>query len=257
MVAETLENIQKQWRCFSASVIGSGHISNGTPCQDAHCVSITDLKFVCAISDGAGSAKFSQIGSKTAVNAAIVELTELTAEPDRQEILQVVNATKAAVEYAANQHEVSPSELACTLILIWATANCIVVGQIGDGAVVASIDGKIEAVSRPQNGEYLNQTTFLTSDNYDSNLVVTSRYGTIQSVAGFTDGIELVALKLPEAEPFEPFFQSLFDFVQVESNEIVGTKRLEDFLLSDRLRERTDDDLTLTLACLVPSGGKE
>src|SRR5438876_7437042 len=51
------------WRRLGASVIGSGHISRGVECQDAHGVAeLPDGTLVIAVADGAGSARRSAEG---------------------------------------------------------------------------------------------------------------------------------------------------------------------------------------------------
>ena len=52
------------WVAAYASVIGNGHIQTNTPCQD-NCehIKVNDDWGVAVVCDGAGSAKFSHIGS--------------------------------------------------------------------------------------------------------------------------------------------------------------------------------------------------
>lgn len=67
-------------------------------------------------------------------------------------------------------------------------------------------------------------------------------------LAIFSDGLQRLALKMPEGEPYEPFFSPLFHFTTQIRDETVTEKELIWFLESDRVGERTDDDLTLLLA---------
>ena len=57
----------------------------------------------------------------------------------------------------------------------------------------------------------------------------------------------MLALKMPESVPHEPFFLPLFCFV-TGAEEIEAQEQLTKFLRSERIRERTTDDLTLFLA---------
>ena len=52
------------WKIISASVIGQIHIEENLPCQDNFSYDVTDDWGVAIVSDGAGSYKNSQIGSK-------------------------------------------------------------------------------------------------------------------------------------------------------------------------------------------------
>ena len=84
------------WHCIGNSVIGSSHIRNGLPNQDALRISRPDhsefsLPLILAVSDGHGSAKSfrSHIGSQKAVQAAVDIITENIVEgkftPDGQQ----------------------------------------------------------------------------------------------------------------------------------------------------------------------------
>ena len=61
----------------------------------------------------------------------------------------------------------------------------------------------------------------------------------------------MLALKMPEATPHAPFFSPLFRFMAQVADEAAAKEQLEAFRCSERVRERTDDDLTLLLAALV------
>ena len=70
-------------------------------------------------------------------------------------------------------------------------------------------------------------------------------------IAILSDGLQMLALKIPEYMPHAPFFSPLFRFVAEVTDETEAKEQLEAFLRSPRVRKRTDDDLTLLLATLV------
>jgi hypothetical protein len=59
------------WICGLSKAVGQSHIASGLPCQDAiEARIISPSRFVVALSDGAGSAVKSQIGSQSLVESA-------------------------------------------------------------------------------------------------------------------------------------------------------------------------------------------
>ena len=107
------------------------------------------------------------------------------------------------------------------------------------------------ALTVPQSGEYINETTFLISPDALDKTQVTVWRGTPAQVAVFSDGLQMLALKLPEGTPHAPFFAPLFRFVAQMTDEVEAQEQLKAFLHSPRITERADDDLTLLLAAVV------
>jgi hypothetical protein len=64
-----------------------------------------------------------------------------------------------------------------------------------------------------------------------------------------TDGLQLVAFDLATGVPHAPFFAPFFSFVAGDGE----VAQLTEFLGSERVAERTDDDVTLAVAALVSS----
>lgn len=64
------------YNIVSSKVTGIGHIASGMPCQDSYSSFQSDGLVVIALADGAGSARFSEIGSEIAVNTLIEIMKE-------------------------------------------------------------------------------------------------------------------------------------------------------------------------------------
>jgi hypothetical protein len=125
--------------------------------------------------------------------------------------------------------------------------------QIGDGAVVAQEeDGETFAVTRPAPSEYLNETSFLISPGAIDGASFALWRGKLSRLAALTDGLQMLALRMPGGDPHQGFFAPLFRFVASTSNPAKSETALRDFLDSPRVRERADDDLTLFLAACGP-----
>ncbi|MBW4560093.1 MAG: protein phosphatase 2C domain-containing protein [Mojavia pulchra JT2-VF2] len=247
-----------QWQVVAASVCGTSHLKNQELCQDAHHWQILpDNVLVAAAADGAGSASQGKVGAMVAVEAAIenISIKEITrhllADDDvvKSLLTEAMLAAKKAVEDEASASNKQPQDLATTLILMVATPEVVAVAQIGDGLAVARDSiGNLLALTIPDNGEYINETTFLTSPGALETAQMRLLRETIVNVGVLTDGLQMLALNMVVGEPHKPFFFPLFDFVANTQDKTVAKEQLVRFLGSERITQRTDDDLTLIIA---------
>jgi hypothetical protein len=158
------------------------------------------------------------------------------------------SALEALVQVAAAR-QVPIRDLATTLLLAVATPHSVAALQIGDGAVVAcGEDGRCVAITRPEVGEFFNETVFLLSEDAIDRAQVTWQEVATRGLAVFTDGLQMLSLKMPEGEPSPAFFDPLVRFAASAVDQEQADERLARFLQSSRFTERTDDDLTLVLA---------
>jgi serine/threonine protein phosphatase PrpC len=162
------------------------------------------------------------------------------------------STAREAIVAEAHVHQQSLHNFATTLILVVATSHLVAAAQIGDGAaVVADEGGNLRTLTVPQHGEFINEALFLTSDNMVASMQVQVWRGCPRYVALFTDGLERLVLSRPENTPHAPFFQPVFHFTAALGEVTAGQEHLARFLRSDRMRGRSDDDLTLLLAAYV------
>jgi len=249
------------WRVVATSVRGTSHEKTGQPCQDAHeWGELPQGVLVAAVADGAGSAVLAEVGASIAARTAVEATGRSLApcgRPDDDEgwqrlLTDALQAARTAVEAEAAAREVKTRDLATTLILLVATPELVAVAQIGDGAVVVS-DGedKLIALTAPQSGEYINETTFLISPDALDKAQVTVGHGRVAHVAAFSDGLQMLALKMSDGTPHAPFFTPLFRFMANVTDEADAKEQLAAFLRSPRITERADDDLTLLLATVM------
>ncbi len=249
------------WRVVAASVCGTSHVRNKQLCQDAHHWRLLPGNvLVTAAADGAGSASQGKVGAMVAVETAIETLAikEITRDSlaDDAIVQSLLNealvAAKKAVEEEAVACSKQPQDLATTLIIMVATPDMVAVVQIGDGLAVAKDHkGNLLALTTPDNGEYINQTTFLTSPDALDTAQMRLWRETIVNVGVLTDGLQMLALNMVVGEPHKPFFFPLFDFVENAEDKTVAKEQLVRFLGSERITQRTDDDLTLILAGFI------
>jgi hypothetical protein len=248
------------WQVVGAAVQGLSHQKQGLPCQDA-------LEYRClpggillvALADGAGSAIYAELGAQAAVQAS-VEWLLTSLENDQpidccewaEVIWETFQNARTALEQLGEEHDEPLRSFATTLTCLVATSERLIVGQLGDGAVVAvGEDGGLKTVTTLQRGEYANETNFLTQDQALDLIAFQMIDEQVQALAVMSDGLTRLALKRPDNEPHPPFFTPLFAFVEssVSSDDPArAVDPLIQFLTSPRVCERTDDDKTLVLA---------
>jgi len=244
------------WRVTGASVTGTSHSGNGKPCQDyssyVHTVVGGSSVLAIAISDGAGSAQLSHVGSRETVDYLLAILPKRIPkliEANENSAREIFKEVRGHLNVVAIDQGCDPADLACTLLLAVLGEFVSFFVQVGDGAWVMQKDGEYSVPIWPDNGEYVNETTFLTSPQWEERLGWCSAYGRISHVAGFTDGLERVGLHMATKSVFAPFFDPLFSVIRQLADDEKLKSALSEFLSSERLAARTDDDKTLVLAC--------
>jgi serine/threonine protein phosphatase PrpC len=249
------------WRVIAASVRGKSHEKGGQLCQDAHqWEKLPEGVLVAAVADGAGSAILGKVGAIVAAQTAVETIClkdPAPHSPDDEKgwqllLTKALVAAKSAVEVEAVACKMTARDLATTLIIAIATPKFIVTAQVGDGVAVAGDrQGNLVALTVPQRGEYINETTFLVSPKALDTAQVNLWRGTAANIALLSDGLQLLALEIGDGKPHVPFFSPLFKFMANVTDDTEAKEQLVKFLRSPRITERTDDDLTLLLATLV------
>ncbi len=246
--------MSKQWHVIGASVQGTSHRQDDIPCQDAHAYRVLSSgSVVTAVADGAGSAEHSDKASQRVVERAVNVLAGADWCRDEADwarlIANVFSEARNALVELATIRDLELKSLATTLICAVVTGERLVVGQLGDGIVVArDPDGALFAASTPQHGEYANETRFLTQSDALQNVQVAIHERPVCAAALTTDGLFRLAVKLPENLPHAPFFLPLFDFALQAADPKAAEAQLGLFLDSKRVCARADDDKTLVLA---------
>lgn len=286
------------WKAIARSAIGTSHQKQQMPCQDYGSYKIIGNAIVGAVADGAGSAKYADIGAKLAVKTVLEAFTEqdiititesdlsnrvnetkdqtnwvlkplslltttdkngsVAINPSRSELgvsqfTKVVKQVVSALEQQAANEGYSVNDLACTLLVFIATPNRVAAMQIGDGFITVRYPQQPpQLLFAPDKGEYINETTFVTSANALQAMRVEIKPGQPEFICASTDGLERLAIRLSDWTPFAPFFQPLEQYLRETNNLEESDEYLMSFLNSERLNARTDDDKTLLL-CLYDS----
>lgn len=246
----------QQWQMIAASVPGASHVRKGLPCQDAHRVEeLSRGGMVAAVADGLGSAVCAERGAQAATDAAITLLRATlnralpkTEASWQKVIAQAFAEARRTLLTLAETENCPPADYATTLLVAVVTKQWLAVGHLGDGAVVAWLtDGTIATLSKPQRGEFANETQPLTSADALAAVAYFCRAEPVQALALFTDGVQQLCLAAADYTPYEPFFAPLFSQVCQPFNRWEAESALIAFLQSERLGKRSDDDKTLAL----------
>lgn len=248
-----------RWRSIDAVVIGSSHLSSQSECQDAAATRIVggvqaDTLLI-ALSDGAGSAKFSARGSASicttlldvAQDALVLQAARDLTDDEVRGWLLLAREHLAGL---AREVECDLREFASTALLIVVAEDHAICVQVGDGAIIVreSDDQPFEVAHWPASGEYANQTFFLTETGVAEGASV-RRFGRLQDVLGFTDGLQLLGLSNATRSAYSPFCLPLIATLRSDPRADDDLREaLRSYLASDVVRARSDDDLSLVLA---------
>jgi Protein phosphatase 2C len=244
-------------------VIGTSHQASGSPCQDSsehRIVQVGNQTYlIAAVSDGAGSAPYSDQGSQHACDTIIrlienflsggAALDQLT----REVAVDWVSEAVESIEQLAQAHGRSGREYACTLLVALVAPEQAVFFQVGDGVIVTTHqngEGWMW-VFWPQHGEFANSTNFIVSSDLAEVLDFQHEKYPIPELALLTDGLENLVLQMGERRVHEPFFNSMMPWVRnspANGRDDQLCESLARYLSGPKVCERTDDDKTLLLA---------
>ncbi len=237
-----------QWRVVGASVRGPDHEREDSPGQDAWATGSFGVGGAClCLCDGAGSASHAEVGARVVATAVVAALAENSTATDA--LRSACAAGRAALLRTAADLGLAPAALACTLIAVLCTTESVIVAHLGDGAVVGQRAGAGELVvlSAPDRGEYVNETWFVTSAQWEAHLRIGVHAG-ISALCVVTDGCEAAALMRSEGDsPFAPFFAPLFEFTAEISDTEAASAEVRQLLDGDAMRRSSGDDKTLAI----------
>ena len=173
---------QGEWVVVGASVKGNGHIESNMPCQDNSKFEILGKGWgVAVVSDGAGSAAHSDMGSKVVVERGTLHFKNLVEKegwmdkntlPSDAEWLQksyfVLKTIRNEVEMVAKKNNVDLKSLSATCLAVVFSPLGLLAVHVGDGRMgCKTAAGGWKAIMTPHKGDEANQTLFLISEFWD------------------------------------------------------------------------------------------
>ena len=238
------------WHIQCASVTGRGHRRAGKPLQDRTFTLKSGGVTAAALSDGAGSAEWSQEGAQIAAETACRilcgQFERLYQAKTPTELRRaVLDPVRDALERRAVELCVPVSELACTLLAVAAQGDRYLIFHLGDGVIAYQKAGAVRVASVPWNGESVNSTVFITSRDALRHCRVYR--GTQTELEGFclmSDGCE-PALYDRRRNRMAPLLRILFRQVQLLKKEI--SSEILDAVMQNLIAARTQDDCSMVL----------
>lgn len=275
---------------IGASVRGKGHVQADLPCQDSCKYTYLGNGWgIAVVSDGAGSASKSQVGSKIVVERATGHFTEVIKElewmernmlPTNEDWAQIAYSVLRRVHddmaYFAREKNIELKELGATAIVMIHSPLGLLVSHVGDGrAGYRNYDGKWLPVMVPHKGEEANQTIFITSKFWErpsfrlSGRLIPESLVVREKVTGFTlmsDGCENTSWLVSRLDkesgrvfdpnrPFPRFFDSVTGtLLQYHTENVDEDERAEawrSFLDTGKAFSNEIDDKTLILGIIL------
>lgn len=244
------------WRFAAAQAIGASHRKANLPCQDRlACEALPNGSLVGAVADGAGSAPMAERGAEITVRTIIGHLKQSLREKRTDfgvVLCEAAALTREAISAEADREGTALRSYASTLLAVVLSPDGGGALQIGDGLIVVSDSGdEWRWVFWPQRGEYINTTYFLTDERALDHLETQVFSGGVTDIALMSDGLEPLALRYASQTVHDAFFSGMFQpLVQAQGCAEIGalSTSLQQFLSSERVGSRTDDDVSLILA---------
>jgi serine/threonine protein phosphatase PrpC len=255
---------------IAASATGDSHLDSGTECQDAfdYCYSVDREWLAVTVCDGAGSSKQSGVASSYVSGRFSRELIKIATRLSKRqfgswvtdEILNAVLTIRGELREIAKSDDLKDFHTTLVAVLLGPASSLggrAGLGvHIGDGAIFGGdlgndretstcyLDEKFFIFSHPENGEYANETYFVTETQWIKRIRVTPLQKT-DWIALATDGGCSVALTNNQT-PRAPFLPDLITKIVSadpdEYHEILGS------MLNDPgIRSLTDDDKTIVI----------
>ena len=238
------------WKNIQVAVQGRSHKISNTPCQDKT-FALNNLEcYAVSLADGAGSAIHSEIGAQCVTKKICDVLSQnfdkyFSAEKSdkvAEELLAVLLEELENISAASN---CNLKDLASTLLAVAVKENNFIALHIGDG-VIGILDGEIlTALSKPDNGEFTNETTFVTSVDAISHLRLYK--GDIDEVSAFmlmSDGAAS-GFYNRSSQNLMPILKKIIAAVNILPSEDVENELKKNF--SETLCQITADDCSLVI----------
>ena len=172
------------WIYTGQSVIGTSHRKGDIPCQDFHKIEILDDYLIAVISDGAGSAKYADTASRLIAEDAVYIIkdwlsnSEISVFTDKEgwtgKVKNLIEILRDKLKAKSKEAECDLREFSATFLLVVVSPQWIFGAQIGDGAIIYGTkdDNELHLLTHPTTGEYINETTFITSSLWEESLQI-------------------------------------------------------------------------------------
>lgn len=264
-------SVQSSWQMYGASSIGKSHIDSNLPNQDSIYLQKTQDGIAAVVCDGAGSAKFSQAGAAFFSQSIGKMLLSLSVSRSisgiafdlvqvKQQIIEQLSQIRLDLQSQLTaESSLRDYHTTFTGLLIHSNHQAILV-QIGDSPLITSqfvvrhphIDyfTNLQVYGDDSKNEYVNETHFITQDNWQSFLRVEPiDLSQVDCLALMSDGCADLVFEGASITPkiYRPFFGNLlFNLSQSQSSQ-QGSAIIEQALGNPATYRLTGDDKSLVV----------
>lgn len=278
LFAQTSQSsVQPSWQVYGASSIGKSHIDSNLPNQDSIYLQKTQDGMVAVVCDGAGSAKFSQAGAAFFSQAIAQMLLSLGVSHSvsisvshrgiafdlgqvKQQIIEQLSQIRLDLQsQLPAESSLRDYHTTFTGLLTHSNHQAILV-QIGDSPLITSqfvvrhphVDyfTNLQVYRDDSKNEYVNETHFITQDNWQSFLRVEPiDLSQVDCLALMSDGCADLVFEGASVTPkiYRPFFGNLlFNLTQSQSSQ-QGSAIIEQALGNPATYRLTGDDKSLVV----------
>jgi hypothetical protein len=251
-----------QWRVFCASAAGKHHLDERMPCQDAgHHLTVGGV-LIGVVCDGAGSAAHGQQGADFLAHEIPMLVAQGIASgrlctpaagdgpaAARAALLPVLGEARRRLADLAHARDHALRDFASTVVGCISARDGGCFFHIGDGFGICTSSDGMSVLSPPENGEYADQTYFLTDESWEEHVRVTTipRVDRGCLIGLMTDGTSPFAVNRARTGFFGPFIDPVVGFLEQASPQ-EGALALQGLLDDEKTHAITADDKTLLLA---------
>ena len=237
--------------CYKYLAQGKSHMKNNTPCQDYCDYFIGEDFSIIALSDGAGSCKFSQIGSKVLVDS-IKEFLKNNYKnimnKNEDEIKSsIISYLSKQIEQIALEKKIEEKELSATLLFVISYEDKAMYGHIGDGIIACDFKNELIVLDRGENGEFKNETIFfrknIKKENFKLKIIPNKD---MLSFFCFSDGLEPVFISFKE-NILAPKLQTFSSWIYKYESKTYEEEITDELNYIASSNYSIDDDLSLII----------
>ncbi len=236
------------------SLRGAWHKVKNMPCQDCCRVKTKNNKLVAVVSDGAGSAKYSQIGAKIVCETLCDLLINSNMTNIRNDVVKAIETARQKLLF--HRHNVTKSasgliDFSATVVGVFYHNNQGIFFHIGDGAAIAFRQGDYSdfVISEPENGAFSCETYFYTMNDWQDCLRFKD-FKNKNRLMLMTDGVTGFVFSDDFYQVRHNFLIPIVEYLDLENRKTYAEQALRNTLNDKQAQRLNADDKTLFWAKL-------
>ena len=239
------------FRIAGASTIGTSHIKNEKPCQDKFFSKKIKNVATISLADGAGSCSKSDIGAEICTRYIVdflcnnFDKTFLQSDLEISE--EILKGVRKSLQNMSDELNAPLKDFSSTLLFVAVKGNKFLAGHIGDGLIGSFDESGSQVFSPPENGEFSNQTFFITMGDAKDHLRIYK--GNLNSTLGFilmSDG-SYESLFDTQKNELTDANSTFFSWLVDKKNSIEKIEKSLEETLINKFTQRTFDDCSIIL----------